>query len=161
MGEKMTPATPVMVNKGRKELPMIRVENAIGGPTSWAAASTRSFIDPLPWGPRWRKMFSIMMTEESTTMPKSKAPQRDEIGRGVGKDEPSEGTQQGQRNDQRGDERRPHVAQKDQQNQRHQHDAGADVLHHRAGGQRHQLAAVVVGLDLHARGQDVVLANIF
>ena len=74
IGEKMTPATPVSVNSGMKATAMIRVEVNIGGPTSAAAARMRSDMVPLPWGPRWRKMFSTMITVESTTMPKSTAP---------------------------------------------------------------------------------------
>ncbi len=54
---------------------MISVEIAMGPPTSDAAARMRSFMVPwVPWLPRWRKTFSIMMTVESTTMPKSIAP---------------------------------------------------------------------------------------
>src|SRR5216683_3054892 len=70
----MTPETPVMVKSGKKATPMIRVENAIGRPTSPAAAWMRRMIDPEPWPPRWRKMFSIMITVESITIPKSTAP---------------------------------------------------------------------------------------
>ena len=50
------------------------VEYAIGVPTSRAPARTRSVIEPFPLGPRRRKMFSIMMIVESTTIPKSTAP---------------------------------------------------------------------------------------
>ena len=53
---------------------MMSVENIIGAPTSRAPARMRSCIVPRPCAPRWRKMFSIMMTVESTTMPKSTAP---------------------------------------------------------------------------------------
>ncbi len=74
MGAKMAPGTPVSVKSGRKATPMISVENVIGVPTSAAALRMRSRMDPCPCGPRWRKMFSIMMTVESTTMPKSTAP---------------------------------------------------------------------------------------
>ncbi len=52
---------------------MISVENVIGVATS-RAPQMRSSMVPLPCAPRWRKMFSIMMTVESTTMPKSTAP---------------------------------------------------------------------------------------
>ena len=74
MGAKITPETPVIVKSGRKATPMISVENVIGPATSFAPARIRSFMSPFPWGPRCRKMFSIMMTVESTTMPKSTAP---------------------------------------------------------------------------------------
>ena len=74
IGEKMTPATPVIVKSGRNATPMMSVENVIGPATSRDAWRIRSGIVPFPWGPRCRKMFSIMMTVESTTMPKSTAP---------------------------------------------------------------------------------------
>ena len=53
---------------------MIRVEMAMGPPTSGRRVRMRSFMLPVPWGPRCRKVFSIMITVESTTMPKSSAP---------------------------------------------------------------------------------------
>jgi hypothetical protein len=74
IGEKMTPATPVIVKRGRNATPMMIVENVIGPATSRAPARMRSFMVPFPCPPRCRKMFSIMMTVESTTMPKSTAP---------------------------------------------------------------------------------------
>ena len=74
IGEKMTPATPVSVKSGMKATPMISVEKNIGGPTSPAASRMRSMALRLPGAARWRKMFSIMMTVESTTIPKSTAP---------------------------------------------------------------------------------------
>ncbi len=74
IGEKMTPATPVIVNSGKKATPMMSVENVIGPATSRAPDRIRSCMFPFPCGPRCRKMFSIMMTVESTTIPKSTAP---------------------------------------------------------------------------------------
>ena len=38
IGEKITPDTPLIVNSGKNAAPMINVENAIGRPTSPAAA---------------------------------------------------------------------------------------------------------------------------
>ena len=75
IGEKMTPETPVIVNSGRNATPMISVENVIGAADLARAASDALAASiPCPCAPRWRKMFSIMMTVESTTMPKSTAP---------------------------------------------------------------------------------------
>ena len=74
IGEKMTPETPVIVKSGRNADPMMSVENVIGPPTSRAPARMRSGIVPFPCAPMCRKMFSIMMTVESMTMPKSTAP---------------------------------------------------------------------------------------
>ena len=48
IGEKMTPATPVMVKSGKKAMPMMTVENVIGPATSRAAARMRSCIVPFP-----------------------------------------------------------------------------------------------------------------
>ena len=53
---------------------MITVEKAIGFPTSPTALRIRSATLPPAFSPRWRKMFSIMITVESITMPKSTAP---------------------------------------------------------------------------------------
>ena len=54
--------------------PMISVDENMGGPTSAAAAAIRSRTEPRAARSRWRNRFSIMITVESTTMPKSTAP---------------------------------------------------------------------------------------
>ena len=74
IGEKMTPATPVRVKRGKKATVMISTEKSMGGPISAAAERTRSRTAPRPAPPRWRYTFSIMITVESTMMPKSTAP---------------------------------------------------------------------------------------
>ena len=74
IGEKMTPETPDSVKSGMKATPMISVEENMGGPTSPAARRMRSMALRLPGAARCRKTFSITMTVESTTIPKSTAP---------------------------------------------------------------------------------------
>ena len=69
----ITPATPVKVKSGTKATAMMSVDENTGGPTSRAALAMRSKIEP-PRRARLRKMLSIMITDESTTMPKSTAP---------------------------------------------------------------------------------------
>ncbi len=54
IGEKITPATPVSVNRGKNATMMISTENNIGPPISAAAARTRSRTVPRPAPPRWR-----------------------------------------------------------------------------------------------------------
>ncbi len=52
MGEKITPSTPVRVKSGRKATPMIKVEKAIGPPTSLAAAVMRAMGGASPGSER-------------------------------------------------------------------------------------------------------------
>ncbi len=74
MGEKITPSTPVRVKSGRKATAMMRVEKAIGPPTSVTASTSRSSRRLSPGSARWRKQFSITITVESMMIPKSTAP---------------------------------------------------------------------------------------
>ena len=74
IGEKITPATPVSVKSGMNATAITSVEENIGGPTSLAASRIRSILFRFPGTDRCRKMFSIMITVESTTIPKSTAP---------------------------------------------------------------------------------------
>ncbi len=86
--------------------------------------------------------------------------QRDEVGRGAGHDQEEEGHQQRQRDVEGRDERRAHVAQKDQQHQDHETHAHREVVVDGVGRDRHQIRAVVVGPDVHARRQQVLLADL-
>ena len=95
MGEKITPDTPVIVNSGRNVTPMMSVEKVIGRPTSPAAEYTRSRMVPVPCLPRCRKMFSTMITVESTTMPKSTAPSEIRLAEVPSRDHPAERHQEG------------------------------------------------------------------
>ncbi len=74
IGEKITPDTPDSVKSGMKATAMTSVEENIGGPTSPAASRMRSMALRLPGAAMWRNTFSITMTVESTTIPKSTAP---------------------------------------------------------------------------------------
>jgi len=73
IGAMITPATPVRVKSGTKATAIMSVEENTGGPTARAAAAMRSKTEP-PRRAKLRKMLSIMITDESTTMPKSTAP---------------------------------------------------------------------------------------
>ncbi len=106
-------------------------------------------------------MFSIMITVESTTMPKSTAPSEIRLAGVPVRDHADEGDQQRQRDVERGDQR------------------GARVCRGRASSTSvtssmptsrfsstvwvvsfTRLRAVVVGLDVHPRRQQVVLADV-
>ncbi len=120
IGAKMTPDTPVIVKSGRNATPMMSVENVIGVATSRALCRMRSVIVPFPWGPRWRKMFSIMMTVESTTMPKSTAPSEMRFADVRVATSPHERDEERERDVDRGDERRARVPQEDEEDRRDQ-----------------------------------------
>ena len=86
--------------------------------------------------------------------------ERDEIRRGPGGDQPAEGDHQRQRDVHRGDERRPPVAEEDEEDDGDEPDADEHVLAHGAGGELHQVTAVVIGNDLHPRRQDVIALDV-
>ena len=111
--------------------------------------------------PRCRKMFSIMMTVESTTMPKSTAPSEMRFARGAGRDHAAEGDEQRERDVDRRDERGARVCPRKRKSTTddEQH-PDEEVLEHGVRRQLHEVAAVVVGHDVHARRQDVVLADV-
>ena len=101
-------------------------------------------------------MFSIMMTVESTTMPKSTAPSEMRFAERARADEAAERDEQRERDVERGDERRARVPEEEEEHERDEHHADEQVLEHRVRRQLHEVAAVVVGHDVHARRQDVV-----
>ena len=83
--------------------------------------------------------------------------QREQVGGNVVQVQADRGEQQRERNGQRHDQRAAGVAQEQEQDQRHQHDAFGQVVQHRVGGEVHQVAAVEERNDLHARRQDVLV----
>ena len=109
---------------------------------------------------RCRKMFSIMITVESTTIPKSTAPSEIRLAGVPVPTIPMKAIMQRQRDVERGDERRAAVAEEEPEDQRHQHHPDQQVLDDGVGGQLDQVGAVVVGLDVHPRGQDVVSGDL-
>ena len=100
--------------------------------------------------PMWRTMFSTITTAPSTTMPKSSAPSDSRFAGMCRRSRQIGGEQQRKRNGQRHDQRAAHVAQEQEQNDRHQDDAFGQVVQHRVGGEVHQVAAVQERHDLHA-----------
>ena len=140
---------------------MMRVENVIGVPDlARAALRMRSRIVPLPCAPRCRKMFSIMMTVESTTMPKSTAPSEMRFAGVSGADQAAEGDEQRERDVERGDERRAHVAEEQEEHDRRRATMPDEqVLEHRVRRELHEVAAVVVRDDVHARRQELVVVG--
>ena len=156
----MTPATPVIVKSGRNATPMMSVENVIGPATSRDACRIRSGIVPFPCGPRCRKMFSIMMTVESTTMPKSTAPSEMRFAGVSVPDHAAERDEQRERDVERRDDGGARVPEEEEEHDRHEQHPDDEVLEHRVRRQLHQVAAVVVGHDVHPRRQDVVRADV-
>jgi len=76
MGPKICPSGPFIVNKGSMAQIMIMVENNKLRCTSCEARMIRSRRGISEFSPelKRRKIFSTMMTDESTMMPKSTAP---------------------------------------------------------------------------------------
>ena len=161
IGEKMTPATPVIVKRGRKATPMMSVENVIGPATSRAPARIRSFIVPFPCPPRCRKMFSIMMTVESTTIPKSTAPSEIRFAGVCVPTIPHERDEERERDVDRGDERGAELCPRKRKRTIATSSIPVDeVLEDRVGRELHEVPAVVVGDDVHPRRQNVVLPDV-
>ena len=102
-------------------------------------------------------MFSIMMTVESTTMPKSTAPSEIRLAGGAGRDHAREGDEQRERDVERGDERRAQVPRNRKSTTVTRIIPTSEVLHDRVRRQLHQIAAVVVRDDVHPGRQEVVL----
>ena len=73
-------------------------------------------------------MFSIMMTVESTTMPKSTAPSEIRFADVLRRDEAAEGDEQRQRDVDRRDERRSRVPEEDEQDDRDEPHPDEEVL---------------------------------
>ena len=77
IGPNRAPSGPDMAKSGRKAQTMIVVEKKRGRSISCEASAIRSISGLDRSAPRevtWRKMFSTMMTELSTMIPKSTAP---------------------------------------------------------------------------------------
>ena len=83
--------------------------------------------------------------------------QRQQIRRNVPQVEADGGEQQRERNGQRDDQRAADIAQEDEQDHRNQDDAFGQVVHHRAGGQMQEVAAVEERNDLHAGRKNVIV----
>ena len=96
-------------------------------------------------------MFSIMMTVESTTMPKSTAPSEIRFAGVSRRHEPAERDEQRERNVDGRDERGARVPEEDEENGRDEAHADEQVLDHGVRRELHERPAVVVGLDVHAR----------
>src|SRR5215469_3485702 len=65
-----------------------------------------------------------------------------------------EGKEQRQRNRKRDDDGRANADQEKDKDNQHQHHAAQQVGFNRVGGEPHQLAAIVVGMDLHIGRED-------
>jgi len=91
----ITPATPVRVKERHEGPAIMSVEENTGGPTSRAAAAMRS-KPSLRAGQSCGRCSPIMITDESTTMPKSTAPSENEIGLGSRRYHAEECEEQGQ-----------------------------------------------------------------
>ncbi len=77
IGPNSAPSGPVITNRGRKAQTMIVVEKNSALSISCEASAIRSMSGlerSALWAVTWRKMFSTMITELSTMIPKSTAP---------------------------------------------------------------------------------------
>ncbi len=104
-------------------------------------------------------MFSIMMTVESTTMPKSTAPSEMRFAGVSRPHHAAERDEQRQRDVERRDDRRARVPEEEKEHDRDEQHAHDQVLEHRVRRELHEVAAVVVRHDVHARRQDVILPD--
>ena len=85
--------------------------------------------------------------------------ERDQVRRRSGEDHPAEGRHQRERDVHGGHCGRARLPEEYPEHEGDEQHADEQVLQDRIGGQFHQLVAVVVGLDLHADGEHVVLAD--
>src|ERR1035438_5393353 len=68
-----------------------------------------------------------------------------------------EGKQQGQRNGERHDDGRTKIDQEENQDNQHQDHAAEQVVFHGIGGQLHQVAAIVKGVNLNVGREDLLV----
>ena len=66
-----------------------------------------------------------------------------------------EGEQQRQRDGQRNDDGGAEADQEEDQDDQHQHHAAEQICLHRVGGELHQVAAIVEGMDFDVGRQDL------
>ncbi len=83
--------------------------------------------------------------------------EREQVGGNVVQVEADRGEEQGKRDGERDDQSAAGVAQKQEQDQRHQHDAFGQVVQHGVGGEVHQAAAVEERNHLDAGRQNVMV----
>ena len=105
-------------------------------------------------------MFSIMITVESTTIPKSTAPSEIRLAGVPVPTMPMKAIISASGMLSAVMMRRPPVTEKEPEHQRHQHHPHQQVLDHGVGGQLDQVGAVVIGLDVHPGRQDVVVGDL-
>ena len=131
----------------------------LGRRTPWpfsrlASAFVRSSSRSLAWNTR--KMFSTTITAESTMMPKSTAPKRQEIGVFASNDEDDDAEEQREGNINADNDGAAQIAQKDPLNEENQQAAEDEVVQN--GGRRDidKPCAVVKGNELYSGRQGAV-----
>ena len=102
-----------------------------------------------------RTMFSTITTAPSTTMPKSSAPKREQVGRDMHQVKTDGGKEKRERDGQCDDQGATRVAEKEEKDDHHQDDPLRQVIEHRTCRELEQIAAIEEGLDSDALGQDV------
>ena len=83
--------------------------------------------------------------------------QRKKVRGNLAQIEPDGSEEQGERNRERDDEGGANIAEKEEEDDRHQDHAFDQVMHHRVQGEMKQIAAVQHGNDLHTGRQDAVV----
>ncbi len=160
MGEKMTPATPVMVKSGRKATPMISVEKVIGPATS--LAPLLDALDHRPAAVSAEVTEDVLHHDDGGVDDDAEVDgaERDQVGGGMAADQAGEGAEQCERDVDGRHDRRAQVTEEEEEHDRDQRHPHEQVLEHRVRRELHQFAAVVVRDDVHAGRQDVVSADV-
>ena len=108
----------------------------------------------------WRRMFSTITTEPSTTMPKSSAPSDSRFAGNVLQVQQNRGEQEREGNGDGDDERAAHIAQEQKENQRDQQHSVGQISQHGVRGVVHQIAAVEMRNELHCRGRQLAIGSV-
>ena len=83
--------------------------------------------------------------------------QREQVRGNVPQVETNRGKKQRERNRQRDDERAADIAQENEKDDHDENHSFGEIVQHRVRRVMHQIVAIQVGNDLHARGQDVII----
>ena len=100
-------------------------------------------------------MFSIMTTVPSMMMPKSMAPIESRLAATSWACSTIKANSSDERNGEGDNDGGAEADQKEDQHDQHQHHAAKQVVLHRVGGQLDQFAAIVKGMDLYVRRQNL------
>ena len=95
----------------------------------------------------WRTMFSTMTTAPSTTMPKSKRAEREQVGGDVAEVEADGGEKQRERDGEGDDDRATDVPKEEEKDDHHEDDALGEIVQNGVRGQVDEVVAIEEGDD--------------